>query len=66
MKRLTLELTDEAYQVLETLKQNTHKSKANLLRTGLGLMNYAEEAKRNKKSIAVIKEDKIEKEIIIP
>ena len=42
MPRMTIELNDKAYQMLEELQHKTGKSKAELLRQGLILRDYAE------------------------
>ena len=55
-KRLNLELSPEAYELLQEL--------ADVLRTGLALYGIAEKAKGEGRSLGVVEEDKVVKEIV--
>lgn len=65
MPRMTIELNDNAYQMLEELQHKTGKSKAELLRQGLILRDYAERQKEEGKALGVIRNGEVEQEIIL-
>lgn len=58
MRRLNLELSEEAYQNLETLRKQMNKpSKAEVIRSGIALLKLAQLHKKNGRSIGIIGED---------
>jgi uncharacterized protein (DUF1778 family) len=65
-KRLNLELSSEAYELLQKLADASGKNMADVLRTGLALYGMAEQAKEQGRSLGIGKDDKLEKEILIP
>ena len=64
-KRLNLDLSPEAYALLQKLSDESGKNMADVLRTGLALYGIASEEKEKGRSIAVAKDDKVVKEIVI-
>lgn len=65
-KRLNLDLTPEAYELLQRLADESGKNMAEVLRTGLALYGVAWDEKNEGNKLAIAKDGKIEKEIIIP
>lgn len=63
-KRLNLDLSPEAYELLQKLSDETGKNMADVLRTGLGLYGIAQEASRKGRSLGVIKDEEVVKEIV--
>jgi len=58
MRRLNIELSEEAYQNLEELRKKMGKtSKAEVLRTGVALLDLVQLQKSKGKSIGIIGED---------
>jgi hypothetical protein len=58
MRRLNLELSEEAYQNLEKLRKQMNKpSKAEVIRSGIALLDLAHLYKKNGRSIGIIGED---------
>lgn len=58
MRRLNLELSEEAYQNLEALRKKMDKpSKAEVLRSAVALLNLAESQKSKGKRLAIISEE---------
>ena len=59
---------DKAYEVLSKLEKNSGKSKSEVLRNAIALLEYIEDAKSRDEGVgvAIIKNNKITKEIIIP
>ena len=64
-KRLNLELSPEAYELLQQLANSSGKNMADILRAGIALYNIAEEAKGKGRSLGVVEEDKVIKEIVV-
>jgi hypothetical protein len=56
-KRLNLDLTPEAYQLLQKLSDESGKNMAEVLRTGLALYGIAQEEKERGNSLAVVDKD---------
>ncbi len=55
MRRLNLELSEEAYQNLETLRKELKKpSKAEVIRSGMALLDLMQSEKKNGNSIGII------------
>lgn len=65
MTRLTITFNDAAYAMLENLHKETHKTKAEVLRTALTLLDYVEEKKKDKEILALVKDGEIKQEILI-
>lgn len=55
MRRLNLELSEEAYQNLEKLRKEMGKpSKAEVIRSGMALLDLVQDEKKNGNSIGII------------
>ena len=63
-KRLNLELTPEAYELLQKLSNESGKNMADVLRTGLALYGIAQEEEQKGRNLAVVKDDKVLKQIV--
>jgi hypothetical protein len=65
-RRLNINLPAEAYEMLQTLAEDSGQSMTQVLRSGLGLAKLAREEGKNDRSLAVIDRDgKVVKEIVI-
>lgn len=64
-KRLNLDLTIEAYETLQKLTEESGKNMAEVLRAGLALYHIAQEEKKKQRSLAIVQDEKIIKEIIV-
>ena len=64
-KRLNLELAPAAYDLLQRLAEESGKSFADVLRTGLALYGIAQDAKQEGQGIGVIEGNTVVKEIIL-
>jgi hypothetical protein len=53
-KRLNLDLTPEAYELLQKLSDESGKNMAEVLRTGLALYGIAQEEKDKGNSLAIV------------
>ncbi|MEE9395883.1 MAG: ribbon-helix-helix protein, CopG family [Methylococcales bacterium] len=63
--RMSLDLSKDLYEKLESLADNQHVSKSDILRKALGLMVVATDAKNQHKKLGVFSaEDRLEKEIV--
>lgn len=65
-KRLNLDLSPDAYELLQKLAKESGKNMADILRTGLALYGLAQEEKSKGNGLAIIKDEDIKKEILIP
>lgn len=65
-KRLNLDLSSEAYDLLQELAEESGKNMAEVLRTGLALYGIAREEKKKGRSLGVVEDDRVVKEIVIP
>lgn len=66
-KRMTVSFSENAYEALEKIQNMTGKSKAEILRTALTLLYYAEQKKKeNNSGLAIIKDGEVKQEIVIP
>lgn len=65
-KRLNLDLSPEAYDLLQELSEESGKNMADVLRTGLALYGIAREEKKKGRSLGVVEDDRVVKEIVIP
>jgi metal-responsive CopG/Arc/MetJ family transcriptional regulator len=67
MPRMNIAFNEKAYKVLNELQKKTGKSKSELLRNALALLDYAEERKdKNEKIVVTDNENNIQREILIP
>lgn len=63
--RLSLDLSKDLYDQLESLATDSHASKSDVLRKALGLMIVAADAKKDNKKLGVFNKDELlEKEIV--
>lgn len=65
-KRLNLDLTPEAYDLLQRLADESGKNMAEILRTGLALYGIAQDEKGKGRSLAIVENDTVKKEIVLP
>lgn len=65
-KRLNLDLTPEAYKTLQRLADESGKNMADVLRTGLAIYAISQEEGKKGRALAVVEDDKVVKQIIIP
>ena len=63
-KRLNLDLTPEAYELLQKLASESGKNMADVLRTGLALYGISKEEEKKGRSLAVVEDEKVVKEIV--
>jgi hypothetical protein len=63
-KRLNLDLTPEAYDLLQKLAEESGKNMADVLRTGLALYGIAQEESKKGRSLGIVEDDKVIKEIV--
>ena len=63
-KRLNLDLSPEAYELLQQIVDESGKSMADVLRTGLALYGIAQEEGQKGRSLAIAEGDKIVKQIV--
>lgn len=63
-KRLNLDLTPEAYELLQKLADESGKNMADVLRTGLALYGIAQEETKKGRSLGVVDGEKVIKEIV--
>ncbi|MBW4538671.1 MAG: hypothetical protein KME43_05930 [Myxacorys chilensis ATA2-1-KO14] len=64
-KRLNLDLSEEAYTLLQELAEAEDKNMAEVLRTGLALYGIAHEERQKGRSLGVVQDDRVIKEIVI-
>jgi hypothetical protein len=65
-KRLNLDLSPEAYEMLQKLAEESGKNMAEVLRTGLALYGIAQDEKQKGRSLGVVKDDQVVKELVLP
>ncbi len=65
MTRLNITFNDKAYGMIEKLQKMTGKSKAEVIRTALTLLDYAEKKKEEGESLAFVNKDKKIDQIVI-
>lgn len=63
-KRLNLDLTPEAYELLQKLADESGKNMADVLRTGLALYGIAQEESKKGRCLGVVQDDKVIKQIV--
>jgi len=64
-KRLSLELSPDAYQLLSQLANDSDKNMADVLRAGIALYDIAYHAKARHQALCVAEDGKILKEILL-
>ena len=65
-KRMNLECSEEFEESLETLKEQMRKpSKAEVIRSAVALLKYIKQQQDNGRQLAIAKDGKIEKEIVL-
>jgi len=66
-KRMNITFNEKAYSILEYLSKETGKTKAEVIRTALAILNYAEKRKQtDKEDLALVKGNRIVQKILIP
>ncbi len=65
-KRLNLDLTPAAYDLLQELSEESGKNMAEVLRTGLALYGIAQEEKRKGRYLGVMEDDRVIRQIVLP
>ena len=66
-KRLNLDLSPDAYELLQQIVSESGKSMAEVLRTGLALYGIAQEEKKRGNKVTISKQDDTPiKEIVLP
>lgn len=65
-KRLNLDLTPEAYELLQKLSDESGRNMADVLKTGLSQYGIVQEEKLKDRDFAVVKDDKVIKQIVVP
>lgn len=63
-KRLNLDLTPEAYELLQKLADESGKNMADVLRTGLALYGLAHEESRQGRNLAIEEDGKVVTKIV--
>jgi hypothetical protein len=63
-KRLNLDLTPDAYELLQKLAEASGKNMADVLRTGLALYGIAQEETKKGRSLGIVEGEKVVKEIV--
>lgn len=63
-KRLNLELTAEAYELLQKLADESGKNMADVLRTGLAIYGISQEEEKKGRNLAVVEDDKVVKQLV--
>lgn len=64
-KRLNLDLTPEAFELLKKLADESNRNMADVLRTGLALYGIAVEEKSKGNDLAIVKDNQVKKEIML-
>lgn len=63
-KRLNLDLTPEAYSLLQTLAEESGKNMSEVLRTGLALYGIVQEESKQNRSLGIVQGDRVIKQIV--
>ena len=66
MPRLNVDFNDQAYEVLEDLRNRTGRTKAELLRTALALLKIAYDEQEQGRALASVQGEDIRREYILP
>ena len=65
-KRLNLDLSAEAHELLQRLADESGKNMVEVLRTGLAVYGIAHDERKKGRKLAVVEDDRIIKELVIP
>jgi len=65
-RKMSLNLPEEAYAQLKELANESHRSMTDVIRVGLGLVKIALQEERRDRSLAVVEDEEIVKQILIP
>lgn len=65
-KRLNLDLSPEAFEMLQKLAEESGKNMTDVVRTGIALYNIAQDEKQKGRSLGVVKDDQVVKELVLP
>jgi hypothetical protein len=65
-KRLNLDLSTEAHELLQRLADESGKNMVEVLRTGLAVYGIAHDERKKGRKLAVVEDDRIIKELVIP
>jgi hypothetical protein len=63
-KRLNLDLTPEAYSLLQSLAEESGKNMSEVLRTGLALYGIVQEESKQNRSLGIVQGDRVIKQIV--
>ena len=63
---MSVKLGPKTDNVLENLREETGKSKAELIRTAIALLDYTVERKKDGGRVVIVEKGKIKQEIILP
>ncbi|TYQ24862.1 hypothetical protein PseudUWO310_20115 [Pseudanabaena sp. UWO310] len=65
-KRLNLDLSNNDYEILQKISDESDKNMSEVLRTALAIYNIAQEEKKKGRELAIIENDEIKKIIVSP
>ncbi len=65
-KRLNLDLSPEAFDMLQKLAEESGKNMTEVVRMGISLCKIAQEEKHKGRSLGVVKDDQVVKELVLP
>ena len=65
-KRLNLDLSTEAHELLQRWADESGKNMVEVLRTGLAVYGIAHDERKKGRKLAVVEDDRIIKELVIP
>ena len=65
-KRLNLDLSADAHELLQRLADESGKNMVEVLRTGLAIYGIAHDERKKGRKLAVVQDDRIIKELVIP
>jgi hypothetical protein len=65
-KRLNLDLSADAHELLQRLADESGKNMVEVLRTGLAVYGIAHDERKKGRKLAVVQDDQIVKELVIP
>lgn len=65
-KRLNLDLSPEAFEMLQKLAEESGKNMTEVIKTGIAIYKVAQEEKQKGRSLGVVKDDQVVKELVLP
>ena len=65
-KRLNLDLSPEAFDMLQKLAEESGKNMTEVVKTGIAIYKVAQEEKQKGRSLGVVKDDQVVKELVLP